>query len=188
MGKKTMVSIKGKDYKVVSGSKTKTIASSSTEQLTRLTFTNKIVAVLIDWSHNSASDKGVLYYMNSRSSFWSSNNVNLSDLGIVTIRPSYFKDDTAYVTVIKVDDYNIDICQYGGWSGRTSIYKYIAILEDDSVGGDPMYLLNGTILYTDGTVTSDVSGAIETLATNKYKIKTNAVVNITGATYIDISN
>ena len=65
---------------------------------------------------------------------------------------------------------------------------YIAILEDAEVVSDPIFLLNNTVLYTDGTPTTNVEGAIQTIEENKYKIKTNALVNITGATYVNISN
>lgn len=182
MGKKTMVSIEGKGYKLTSGTVNKVSSND-----TIVTFDKKIIAVLVYYAYNSATDCGCMYYMNESSDFWLKNGVDVSNLGIPESEWSYFYEDSACLIVRKVDDYSINVYQNFSSSSATVI-KYIAILEDDSVGGDPMYLLNGTILYTNGTVTSDVSGAIETLETNKYKIKTNAVVNIADATYIDISN
>lgn len=53
---------------------------------------------------------------------------------------------------------------------------------------DSIFLLNGSILYTDGTPSTTTTGAIQKIDTNKYKIKLNALVNISNATYINLSN
>lgn len=71
---------------------------------------------------------------------------------------------------------------------KTIIPIYSAPIGESGTVVNNLYLLVGTFLYTDGTPTSSVSGAIQTIETGKYKIKANALVNITGATQVTISN
>ena len=176
MGKKTIIPIEFPQYKFKEGTITATGGGKPT-----LSFDDKIIQILIRYTDRNGYI-GDMFYYNPNSKFWRSNIVNASN--IVMPFKGYIYNSSYSIIVRPLSEYSVEL--YNTINGATTI-DYIALLEDNA-GNASVYLLNGTILYTDGTVTSDVSGAIQTLETNKYKIKANALVTITGATYANISN
>lgn len=71
---------------------------------------------------------------------------------------------------------------------KTLVPIHSSIIGESAATVNGLYLLIGTMLYTDGAPTSDVEGAIQVVDTDKYKIKVNALINIANATYVNISN
>lgn len=179
MGKKTIVPIKGKGYEFTEA----TLSSITKGERRRVTLGKKIIALLIECTF-SGGQKGHTFYYNPNLKFWTTGDLTLLDT-IVAPFNCYVYNTASALTVTKVSDYSVEL--YNPATTMPTI-RYIAILEDDSVGSDPLFLLANTVLYTDGTPTTSVTGAIQTIATNKYKIKANALVTITGATYVNISN
>lgn len=172
---KTIVPIKSNGYKIVKGSTT----SSS------VTFNSKIIAIYYTCKfQNGYYAHG--YGVEPSSNFYNDN--ALFDNTYPVSKPlSYYRYGSStyefYVTITgnKVT-FNGNVANINEW-------YYIAILEDNLEDDTrSIFLLNGTILLTDGTPTTDVADAIQTIDTNKYKIKSNALVNISNATYIDLSN
>ena len=182
MGKKIIVPIKGTGYKVVHGSVTGT--SGSYGPVT-LQFDSKIIAVFFRYAHGSGYN-GNGYYVNPNRAFWNNDGTFFDNSYPLSVGLFYIYNTANYVKTTVIDDYGITV-QYSSSTSGTGTCEYTAILEESSEN-QSLFLLNGTILYTDGTVTSEVEGAIETLDTNKYKIKSNALVTIADATYVDISN
>lgn len=182
---KTMIPINGKGYKIVTGE----IASSSTDPLT-LTFESKVACIMFRHTvtnNSSVTNELINFSCDANSSFFK----EYSDV-VNQITPSgedsksYIYNTAAYSYCKRIDEYTFE------FDASTSGYKntkviYVAIVEDTDIN-DSIFLLNGTILYTDGTPSSTITGAIQTVDTNKYKIKSNALVNISNATYIDLSN
>lgn len=175
MGKKTVAPIKwsGKTYKIVKGS---TSGTSVT-----LTFDSKIIAIFYYYGHGESS-----YYVNPNVSFFDGYTSIFDSTYPASAPKGYYSSGTYSISATKVSDYSVTL-KYSSSASRT--WNYTAILEADVEPADKqIYLLNNTVLYTDGTVSSGVSGAIQTIETDKYKIKANALVTITGSTYINISN
>lgn len=71
---------------------------------------------------------------------------------------------------------------------KTMVQLYSTPIGGSSVTISSLMLFAGTILYTDGTVSSTTSNAFQTLETNKYKIKSNVLFRIDNAYYVTISN
>lgn len=176
MGKKTIIPIEFQQYKFKEGTLTATGGGKPT-----LSFDDKIIQILIRFTDRNGN-KADMFYYNPNSKFWRGNIVNASN--IVSPFSGYIYNSAYSIIVRTLSEYSVEL--YNTVNATTTI-DYIAVLEDNA-GNASVYLLNGTILYTDGTVTSEVEGAIQTLDTNKYKIKANALVNITGATYANLSN
>lgn len=179
MGKKTMIPITSKGYVLTEG----TLTSLTQGERRTVTFDKKIIVLLIRFT-SSGGQKGDLFYYNPNLSFWKNNDLTLLS-SIVSPFNGYIYNSASALTATMMSDYAIQL--YNPASTMPTL-NYIAILEDETVGSDPMFLLGGTILYTDGTPTTDVENAIQTLDTNKYKIKTDALVTIANATYVNISN
>ena len=168
--------------KIVHGSVTGTRAAYGPVSLK---FDSKIIAVFFTYNHSGVITNA--YYVNPNCNFWSNdgtpfdNDYPLSN----PVCYGYYVKYSGYAT--KISDFEIEI-KYSSSNSAAAVCDYTAILESDPVGSEPMFLLNGTILYTDGTPTTDVEGAVQTIEPNKYKIKSNALINISGATYVNISN
>lgn len=177
---KTMVSIKKKGYKFVNGHVAGTRAAGAP---VTLQFESKIIAVF--YRHNYGGKYTTGYYVRPDCDFWKSQK-SLFDATYPESNPVCYPYDSSYaVAASGITDTSITLRSAGGNTVAGDCY-YTAILEDNS--DDAIYLLANTILYTDGTPTSDVEGAIQTMEPNKYKIKSNALINISGATYVNISN
>lgn len=179
MGKKTIIPINSKEYKLKEG----TLTSLTQGERRTVTFDNKIIALLIKYTQ-SGGQIGHVFYYNPNLNFWKTDNLTLLDT-IVSPFNGYIYNTAYTFTVTKKSDYSVEL--YNPTTTMPTI-EYIAILEVDAVAGESMFLLGNTILYTDGTPKSSVTNGIQTLETNKYKIKSNGLVTITGATYVNISN
>lgn len=185
MGKKTMVPIEKSKYKIIKGYTSG--GSSTANSPVTLTFDSPIIAVFFKYYSNrdSLSNGANGYYVNPNREFWFDE--SNFDNTYPNSNPLFYVYNTAYnVRTDVIDDYSITV-KFSNSNTNTGHIYYTAILENNTFD-DPIFLLNGTTLYTDGTPTSNVSGAIQTLDTDKYKIKSNALVNIAGATYANISN
>lgn len=175
MSKKTMVPINlnGTGYKMAHG----TASGTSVD----VTFDSKVIAVFATTTW-AGSKYAHIYAVNTSSQFFE----GYEDMFGSTYPPTNplgYAASNGTSASIDISDNKITLnCSYTGAS-----HYYTAILEEDYTE-HAIFLLNGTILRTDGAVTTDVAGAIQTLDENKYKIKANALINISGATYVNISN
>lgn len=182
---KTMVPIKNKGYKIVTGE----LTSTSTDPLT-LTFESKVACIMFRHTvtNNSSVSYDILNFTcDANSSFFKdfSSVVNqITPYGEDS--KSYIYNTAANSYCKRIDDYTFQFDTSVNGYKNTKV-TYVAIVEDTIIN-DSIFLLSGTILYTDGTPTSKVTGAIQNVGTNKYKIKSNALVKISNATYIDLSN
>lgn len=180
MGKKTMVSIKGKGYTMTEGY----IASLTSGARRTITFNKKIIAMLFRYT-DSSGYVGHPFYINPSIKFWKNSGLTVLDEIAINGYRAYVYNTAKVFHITQVSDYSVELYNQAGTMPH--VY-YIAILEDAEVVSDPIFLLNNTVLYTDGTPTTDVEGAIQTVESNKYKIKADALVTITGATYVNLSN
>lgn len=179
MGKKTMVSMNLPTYEIKNGSFTLTGNKSK-----KLSYASKIIMVL--FRVTASSTDACIYCYNQNADFWKNSGVSFSGMQTDIFKTHHYNSSQSIKAWLN-SDYEVEIDTGGASSGVSFKYNYIVILENNTSNVTP-FLLSNTILYTDGTVSSNVSGAIETLDTNKYKIKTNALVNVADATYVDISN
>lgn len=183
MGKKTIVPVKSRGYKVIQ--ETLELTSSTTQTVV---FPGRVAIILYRVLLNSGSTSyGVFNYKYDKNSSFFAPFIDFINNPLLTSNPtSYRNGGSQSIACTKVDDYTYNFISVG--YGITKI-TYMVILEDnleDEIR--PIFLLNGTIVHTDGTITSEVADSIQTLETNKYKIKANTLVNISNATYINLSN
>lgn len=190
MSVQTFIPLWTPEYKIEQGSQT--AASSSTSTIT-LTFTENIIVLFCNvgsWINGTVDDAtygtNSIYYVNPNLEFFKKWNVQFQTKG-VPAAPTCYGNESSYGTnATWVTDKSVQIRDGGGTSSKR-IFQYIAILEPAKTDGN-LYLLEKTKLYTDGTVTSSVANAVTSAGTKIYQISVNALVNITGATYIYISN
>jgi hypothetical protein len=184
---KTIVPIKSKGYKIVHGELS---GATNTENALTVTLPNKIVAVFYYATlktTTSTTRRVSGYYINSTSAFYNGFESMFDNTYPISNPRCYTSAGSVDIYSTKVDENSVKF-NTGTASDPTTMY-YTAIVEDNLEDDTrSIFLLNGTILYTDGTPTTDVADAIKTLDTNKYKIKSNALVNISNATYINLSN
>lgn len=179
MGKKTMMSLASKGYTITEGK----LTNLTKGERRAITFDKRIILLLIRFTM-SGGQKGDVYYYNPNVSFWKNSNLTSLD-SIMSPFSGYIYNTAIALTATYTSDYSVEL--YNPHTTMPTL-EYIAILEDDSVGDDPMFLLAGTMLYTDGTPSAEIEGAIQTIESDKYKIKADVLLTITGATYINISN
>ena len=179
---KTIVPIKIKGYKVVHG-----VVDGKTPNIT-VDFDSTVICVFagVQWANSSSRTN--VYAVNKNSSFFENDNTLFDNSYPSSNYKGYISGSNGVWSQAIINDKSITF-----QNSYTSDYQmgvmYTAILEDNLEDDTrSIFLLNGTILYTDGTPTTDVAGAIQTVDTNKYKIKSNALINIDNATYIDLSN
>lgn len=184
---KTIVPVKSRGYTVMTGTVKHTPSSSST--IGTITFPRKVVAVFYTTYTGTNTGVGNSFYIRQNATFFNSFKNVFNDTSL-TLNPQAYRNtnNTDYYRMSLVDDYTVKlICSYS--SSSTFTTNYIAILEDElSDDTRSIFLLKGTTILTDGTPTTNVSGAIQTVKTNKYKIKSNALINISNATYIKLTN
>ena len=182
---KTMVPVKlSKGYKLVHG--TLAMESTSSGATTRVVkFDSKVIAVFYRVLQASNGYPIDCYAVNPSSDFFAGYE-GLFDNTLPKSKPTSYRSGTSNIyTNATIADNQVTFYL----SGYDGAYHYTAILEDNLEDETrSIFLLNGTILYTDGTPTTDVANAIQTVDTNKYKITENALVNISNATYINLSN
>ena len=177
MGKKTIIPIKNKGYTMVTGS----VANNTN---TTVKFDKKVIMIFYNMVGVRYANG---YYVDTTRSFFNGFE-NMFDTSYPKSKPDgyYNMDSSYYSKVTKIDDYTVNF--YANSTNGSTIY-YTAILEDKmEEETHSIFLLSGTILLTDGTPTTDMADAIQSIDTNKYKIKSNTLVNISNATYINLSN
>ena len=189
MGKKTIVPVKSRGYKVVTGDLE---ISPGEQKSTTITFPGKVAIILyrtvFSTTATGTTKYGFFNYKYNKSNSFFNPFAEAMSQTLPSSNPSaYMNDSSRYVTSTKIDDYTyqfeIDNNYY------ITHLTYLAVLEDnleDEIR--PIFLLNGTIVHTDGEITPEVADSVQTLETNKYKIKANTLVNISNATYINLSN
>lgn len=179
---KTIVPIKSKGYKLVHGSLAKESTSSGAHSRVVI-FDSKVVAIF--WRVLQAGSYPISCYAVNPSSKFFEGYDNMFDSSYPQSSPSSYRSEKTIYTKATIVDNQVTFYL----SGYDGSYEYTAILEDNLEDDTrSIFLLNGTTLLTDGTPTTDVADAIQTVDTNKYKIKSNALVNISNATYINLSN
>ena len=183
MGKKTIIPLGLKEYKVVTGNITVPHASTQT-----VTFDGDLIGMWASVKHKqSGTSRSSLYALNETNDFWIVNNVSLTDLEFPQHSVAFYASSTVNLRLAKASDNSVNFTNTASTSEYTASGTYIALIEVERHDID-LYLLNGIILYTDGTPTSDVTDSIKTISTNQYKIKNDALIHITGATYVNVSN
>ena len=176
MGKKTIVPIGSKE--LVLEKMSLTLTSGQTQNKT---FSTRVVQILIRFT-DANGQVGDMYYCNPKAKFW--NDISSNMTNFKTPFKGYIYNTARYVQVQYVSDTEVQFYN----NSSTTVTLECVVLRETDVFPKVIFLLSNTILYTDGTVSSSVSGAIQTLETNKYKIKANALVTIQNATYANISN
>lgn len=177
MSKRTRLSIKlDKGYKMVQG-----MITNSANSL-NLKFDNKIIAIFYSSKSSNVYYNG--YYANPTMDFY--DEVSFDNTYPQSNPRTYTSSGSNYHYTTKLSDYELGIKNLA--TGNITEVHYIAILEDDKVKDVDLYLLGGTILYTDGEPTSESTDNVKSVGENQYKIKNNSLIHIANASYVDLSN
>lgn len=179
MGKKTMIPITSRDFKFTEQSLELTSGMRQS-----ITFDANIIAILIRFT-DAQGVVGDTYCCNPNVTFWQTSDIDVSDM--TSPFSGYIYNSAKSLQLTLQNNYTLEL--YNNSTGTVTL-KCVAMIEKSfSSDEHTMFLTRNTFLYTDGTITANVSNFLQTITTGeKYKLKKDALVTISNATHVRLSN